>query len=315
MAPVVIPLRVCCHWRPGDSASRSSSGRDELIRHRHVLIAALVAVASLLAAPAAAGGELFPDTYLFRPYVASDHRPGFGILLLAADPGIADTGTGRFSLRLGGRFGIVRWGGEEDGGRALQLGIEAGFRGQFDLESSLDNVGWDGNYGFSLTSRRSERLAWKLAVFHLSAHVGDEYAERTGRRRAGYTREELQAAVAWRAALRWRLYGEAAWGYVLRADDAAGRELQEPGRLEAGVEYDGPLRLLSGRAGWFAAVDATAYQESDWRPDVTVHAGLSFPKRERRWRLGVLLYDGRVPLGEFFRDEESYVGLGLWLDV
>lgn len=277
-----------------------------------------VLLALCLAVPAgAADVTLFPEGHLYRPYMASPHSPGFALVGMAVDEGIPESGSPRFLLRVGGRFGLLRWtsgnrGADGDPEWNAQLELEAGIKGQFDGEHSLDNIGWDGNYGLVLTGRWNERWGWKVGSFHTSAHVGDEYIERTGRRRIGYTREEAVLGLSWTPGLRWRFYAEGGWGYDLRSDEEG---LQEPGRLELGAEYLGPNRLLGGRAAWFSALDLSFFEESDRGTDAALQAGLAVPLRDRVWRLGVLAYDGRVPLGEFSQSEETYLGIGVWLDL
>ena len=78
---------------------------------------------------------------------------------------------------------------------------------------------------FRSTLTRIYKVAWQ----HLSSHVGDEYAERTGRRRIAYTRNELAGGISERIGERWRAYGEIGWGYSKKNDN-----LQEPGRLQGG---------------------------------------------------------------------------------
>jgi len=183
-----------------------------------------------------------PEGSVYAPYLAEISRPGFGLTVVGvADNGIAEAGDLRFGLKLGGRLGLLRIGpppGRE--GRAWQLDLGAGFYGQFDIDHSLDNIGWDGLYGLVLSSAPTSGrgLGLRMGVQHWSSHVGDEYAERTGRRRIGYTREEVMAGVAW------------------------------PGLL-----------------------------------------------RDRRWRAGITLYDGRTPIGELFQSDERYAVAGLWLDL
>lgn len=283
-----------------------------------LLLAILFAVTVPVSAgePGASGIELnrrlrlFPAVDLYRPYVADLFRPRFGLQFHAADSGIADSGDTRFDLRLGGRFGLLRFHPEGRPDRGLQLEIIAGYDAQFDVDNSYNNIGWDGNYGLALTTVRGSALAVKLAVFHTSSHVGDEYAERTGRRRIEYTREEVTAGLSWTPARRWRFYAEAGWGYNLRNE-----ELMEPGRAQIGAELERPESLWKWRLGWYAAVDLSAAEERDWQLDVSFQAGLLALSGSRRWRAGVAYYDGRVPLGEFVFDDESYLTLGLWLDV
>lgn len=265
----------------------------------------------------------FPEGSVYAPYLAEISRPGFGLTVIGVpDNGVAEAGDLRFGLKLGGRFGLLRVGppaGRD--GRVWQLDLAAGFYGQFDIEHSLDNIGWDGLYGLVLSSAPSAPggTAVRVGVQHWSSHVGDEYAERTGRRRIGYTREEIMVGAAWPGLLReggWRVYVEGGYGYSGNAEDEAGNRIQQPGRAQAGVEHEAPGVLgEGGRWGWYTAFDAVAYEERDWTPDLALGAGFLVEARERRWRAGITLYDGRTPIGEFFRSDERYAVLGLWLDL
>ncbi|MBZ0115216.1 MAG: DUF1207 domain-containing protein [Thermoanaerobaculia bacterium] len=294
--------------------------------------AALAALALVLALPRVAAAEsssapstedrvvvtldsgrrlmLFPPGSLFRPYVADPHYPDTGILLRSASSAIEDDGDRRASLHLGGRFGILRWEPAHDDGRSWQISFDAGIDAMFDFERSLDNIGWDGNYGLSVTTSDGGPLSWRFGLLHTSSHVGDEYAERTGRLRIGYTREELLLAVSWAVAPEWRTYFEAAW------DPSPGSEaLQEPWRLQTGLETERPGRLWSQRLGWYCALDVSSLQELDWQLDAALQIGIFLDSAGRRWRTGFEIYDGRVPIGEFYRTSETYVTVGLWVDL
>ena len=109
---------------------------------------------------------------------------------------------------------------------------------------------------------------------------------------------------------RWRTYAEGGWAYTLRRDD-----LQKPGRAQLGLEYEAAESLWKSRLGWFAALDVSATEERDWRVDTSLQLGFLVRSGTRRWRAALGYYDGRAPMGEFFQDTESYVSLGLWLDV
>lgn len=246
--------------------------------------------------------QVFPPSNLYPGYVADPRRPEFGLTVLAVpDPEIPDSGDRRFGLKLGGRFGLLRV-------RGWQFDIEAGFTGQFDIDHSLDNIGWDGTYAFLLSRALGEGLAVQAGGKHISSHVGDEYAERTGRRRIDYTREEIAAGVSWVAAPGWRTYAEAGWAFEPKEDVG-----QEPGRLQVGLEHEAPGSLPGGRLGWYAAMDLGALEERSWQVDPTLQAGLLVPSGDRLWRVGLGYHDGTVPIGEFFQVDERYVVLGLWL--
>jgi hypothetical protein len=254
---------------------------------------------------------LFPDQLLYPLYVADPHRNCFSVQYLQfTDVGIADAGNTRFSLKAGGRFGLLRFGTGDMTDRGWQFDVEGGLNAQFDIDHDLDAIGWEGKYGLMLSTNQSDPPALKLGINHISSHVGDEYAERTGRLRIGYTRHELAAGVSWAMTTRWRSYLDAGWGYDLKNDI-----MQEPGRVQAGLEYEGQRTMLGRSAAWYAAVDAASWQERDWRVDMTVQTGIVVHRSSRTWRIGIEYHNGRPTMGEFFRDSEEYISAGLWIDA
>ncbi len=253
-----------------------------------------------------------PETHLYPLHLADPRRPVFGLQRMHFSRSEIDqAGNDRFGLKLGGRLGLVRRHPEDRIDRGWQLSMEGGFTGQFDIDNSTDNIGWDGVYGLTLSWRSSQALAFKLGALHnTSSHIGDEYIERTGRKRINYTREEMIGGVNWSITDRWQTYVESGWAYDLRND-----ELQEPWRAQAGLEYAATNSLWRQRLGWYAAVDTNATEERDWDVDTTVQAGFMYQARERVWRLGIEYYNGRSLIGEFFQDDERYIALGFWLDI
>jgi hypothetical protein len=216
---------------------------------------------------------------------------------------IAGSGDDRVDLSAGGRFGLIRM--ERTN---VQVSIEGGFDAQFDMDHQLDNIGWDGNYGVLLTHQQRNGIAWKLAALHTSSHIGDEYTERTGRKRIGYTRHEIAMGVSVPSGDVWRIYAEGARGY-----DLGNSELQRTWRAEMGVEYDRGGRDQS--SGWYAALDLGSWQERDWSIDFAGQAGYRVRSGSRTWRFGIEHVRGRPPLGEFFQNTDRYLGVGAWLDV
>jgi hypothetical protein len=257
-------------------------------------------------------GVISPGGSLYPLYIANPIRPTMAFNRVAvSDSGIAEAGDTRYTLRLGGRVNLLRAhpAGEPD--RGFQMDVEAAFLGQFDADHSLDNIGWDGIWGLALTWADGAGLAAKLATQHDSSHVGDEYAERTGRERINYTRAEVVCGLSVAFSANWRVYGEAGYAY-----DRRNVELQKPWRLEGGLEFEDAHRLWKGRLGYYAAVDITAYEESDWQRDITIQAGILLPVTGlvRTYRFGIEYRDGRSIIGEFFQDQETSWALGLWVD-
>jgi hypothetical protein len=251
---------------------------------------------------------LFPSGDVYPVYVADPHRPTNVIAESAIiGSGIPDTDSPLTRLGAGGRFGMLRIGPATSDGRSWQVSIEAGFDAVFDSQNRLDAVGWDGNYGLTVTTASSRRLALKIAVLHVSAHVGDEHQARTGRTRINYTREELAVGAVWRWSPRWLTYGETGWGY------RRGNELLEPWRVQSGLEY--VSRPGGQRFAWYGAADVSAMQERDWRVDVTVDAGIVTRGIGRTSRIFLEWHDGRPTVNEFFLDSTQSLSLGLKIDL
>ena len=254
---------------------------------------------------------LFPSGSLYKPYTADPHRVGFGLVIHQyIDPDISDSGSQRATLKAGGRLGLVGWLPKDpSSGARWQLTLEAGLDAQFDFAFSLDSIGWDGNYGPQVTAIWPSGLSLKTGIVHTSSHVGDEYAERTGRLRIGYTREEIILGLSHTFKRRWRPYVEGGWAYKNSSD------VQAPGRLQAGLEYEVPESLWQKRLGWYWAADLSAMEERAWSLDISAQLGVLILSPGRSWRIGLEYHDGRPALGEFYQRDENYVALGLWLDV
>jgi hypothetical protein len=152
-------------------------------------------------------------------------------------------------------------------------------------------------------------LSFRVAWFHDSAHIGDEYAERTGRTRLDYTRDEIALGVAARPGRAWRVYAEGAYGVDLLTEE------QRPWRAQGGLEYTTRRVLFGGRFAWYVAVDFQSWEERDWRLDTSVQTGFTTNSGGRRWRLGFQYNDGSPPLGEFFQDSEAWFTMGIWVDL
>jgi hypothetical protein len=247
---------------------------------------------------------------VYAVYAADPHRPTNTISeLVYTRVRIEETASPRVGLAGGGRFGVLRIDPAKPGGRSWQVSISAGLDAVFDSLHKLDAIGWDGNYGLTVTTATGGPLAFKVAVLHQSSHLGDEYAARTGRERLNYTREEVALGASWRFFGRWRAYGETGVAYIMRYEG------QEPWRGQAGVEYESRPKLWGGRFAWYGATDFSSTQERSWRLDTALQGGIVTRSDGRTYRLGVGWTDGRPPLGEFFSKSEGWFTFGLWVDL
>lgn len=257
--------------------------------------------------------DVLPAGNIYPPYIADLHRPGFAVMNVnIMDSKIPDAGDRRYGFMLGGQYGVLRFQSVQEPAAAFQVDVYGSFYGVFDVDNSTDNIGWDGLYGIAFHWTNNKGLAAKLAMQHDSSHVGDEYMEKTGRNRINYTREEWALGLGYRFMDNWRVYAEGAYGFDLRNSD-----LQEPWRVQAGLEWEADNLFLSGCGGYYVAVNVDAAEELDWEEDITAQAGLVISARRfyRQFRVGLIYRDGRGLIGEFFQDREEWWGIGLWLDM
>lgn len=250
-----------------------------------------------------------PPPHSYPHYIADPRSARTGISIMGMlDSDIDDAGNVRFHNSIGKRFGVVRF-GDEKADDAWQFDIELGYFGQFDIEESLDSIGWDGIYGLYFSRRLSPDLFIRFGDLHDSAHLGDEFVEETGRERIEYTREELIAGLAWLPMPVATVFAELGWAWDLKGD-------QRRWRGQFGGDYHGAHDDLYLGLPWYAATDVTIYEERDWTPGFSLHLGLihATGRAGERYRFALEAYRGRSPMGEFAFEDEAYLSIGVYYD-
>ena len=257
------------------------------------------------AAPPAAGPSFLSRTaLLFEPLHADPRWPHFSATWqdYRRGDGLDDVAATTF----GESFSLLRrrWGEASE----VELGVQAGVFSIFDLDAdSLDLVNADYFVGPAL-SWRAEPFTALLRLYHQSSHLGDEYLLRARPARVNLSYEVVDALVAVDAAEPVRLY--AGGGYVVHTDTPLERWLAQGGAEWFGAPFGGSgLRPL-------IACDVQAREQSDWRGDVSVRAGVELADPAAGGgRMQVLLeyYRGRSPNGQFYEQRIELLGLGLHL--
>ncbi len=251
--------------------------------------------------------SLFPAGDIFPVYVADPHRPANLISTrLTTAPGIPGTTRRRTGLSGGGRFGILRF--DTAAHRSWQVSIEGGIDAMFDSRYSDQAIGWDGNYGLTITTASRGPWSSKVAILHVSAHVGDEYEDRMNRLRINYTREELAVGIGWSPAARRRVYAEVGRAYAML------NRSQAPWRLQAGTEVESSPALLGGHFAWYGATDVQSTQERNWRIDTAFEGGIVTRSGSRASRLLIQQSHGRPMASEFFANTETVLTFALRID-
>jgi hypothetical protein len=251
-----------------------------------------------------------PPSNFYPQYIADPRRAQSALLFMGfTESDIDSASSSRFGLRVGRSFGVARFHPKGDRTRGIQIDVEAGFFGQFDIKDQTDNIGWDGFYGVLASYKPNERFAVRFGTLHDSAHLGDEYMEETGRERIEYTREEIVAGASWAPHRRWRGYSEYGWAFGIK-------EFQARSRLQFGIEHFGDRSFWRDRFSWYAAMDFDLFEERDWEPATTAQLGLILPtgREGSRYRVALEMYHGRSVLGEFSFGDETYIALGFYFD-
>jgi hypothetical protein len=254
------------------------------------------------------GFAVFTGHGLYPAYLADWRAPDFSLSYFevgASD--VPQASLKRLGVSMGARFAILRWAPAKAPERPWQIEGEVGFLEQADPQHELDDLGWDGTYAVLLTREVRVGLFAQIGTKHSSSHVGDEYAERTGRRRIGYTRDEFTLGATRRSANGFAVFLELGVNYDLRD-----RAQQERWRVQTGLQKEWvPIRWE--RFGLFAAGQVEMLQELSWRADLDLRAGIRVQAGPMLWRIGLHHRNGRVPIGEFTRLRESFLALGVWL--
>ncbi len=261
--------------------------------------------------------QLLPLGTIYRPYLADLKASRMMLLpLYEKDDNMLLDGT------LGGRFGLARYGSKNpifpegfqiDVEGSAQLRLDPGE--DFDLRSTDYRAGLPLSWGYN-------RWRTKLAYYHLSAHVGDEFLIKNPTfQRINYVRDEIVLGQSYFLNEDWRIYGEA--GYAFYTDGGA-----EPWEINVGVEYSPiqPVRIGSrtlGRqlpnnvvSGPFLAAHGNLREELNWSGNVTLQSGWQWRNMAdgRLLRIGGHIFSGLSNHYEFFNAYELQMGFGFWYD-
>jgi hypothetical protein len=259
----------------------------------------------------ATGTVFLPQDQIFCPLLADPKEArSFVAFLRGTFPSLDDPsgrGTSIASVGLGDSFGLVRHGGP-NAGEGIQLDVVGSIFAQFNPgTSSNDLINADYVIGAPLTFRRSG-FSVRARLYHQSSHLGDEYLlnnEDIERENLSFESVELLVSQEIRGV---RAYAGAERIFRREPDTL-------PARLfHAGVELRaGPGRSIQLVGG----VDVKTTELHDWSPAVSGRVGFEFGRSAAGGhpvRLVMLMleaYDGPSPYGQFFRDDISYVGVGL----
>ena len=210
------------------------------------------------------------------------------------------------AVTFGDQFPVYRWAGVSGGD--LQLEVEGGAFAVFDMHKRdfpLVNSDWYG--GLPLTYARGP-WSYRLRIYHISSHVGDEFLEsHDGFCRKNKSFEALDISADYQVAKNLRFY--TVLGSVIHSDSEMS---MKRAYFEYGFEARGPrsdFKQLFGQP--FFAVHMQNWQENHFALDFTYALGYEWGKIHgvgRKVRAFLEYHQGFSPDGQFSRVRTKYIG-------
>ncbi len=247
--------------------------------------------------------QLLPTGLIYRSYLAGQKEPRFrGVWAYEKNAGWI------WDITLGGRVGLFRYGtvGSQRP-EGFQIDIEGAGFPRLDLEENNDLISADFRFGIPVTYG-TEWYQVKLAYYHLSSHLGDEFLLKTpGFPRLNYSRDVFVVGQSFNVTEALRLYGEFGWAFEHEVSDSL--------ELQFGAEFSPPCSTgLHGQP--FAAIGGHLREEVGFGGNVVVQAGWAWRSRSDSglFRMGMEYSYGKSEQFSFFDATESRVGLGMWYD-
>jgi hypothetical protein len=243
---------------------------------------------------------------LFPTEIANPRQPCFSCGLRLHDK---VGGSIASDVVIGAQFPMYRWSNVRGGD--LQLELEGAAFAVFNLrKQSYPLINADYYVGIPLSYARGP-WAYRLRLYHISSHVGDEYlCEHKHFHRKNKSFEALDISTAYQFNPYLRAYGTL--GSVFLSD----REMHmKPFYVEYGFEARGPRRDFNQLyAQPFLAVHMQNWQDLNYALDTTYALGYEWGKIHgigRRVRAFLEYHQGFSAEGQFSRKRTKYIGVRL----
>lgn len=250
--------------------------------------------------------QVLPRSVIYHSYLAGVHEPRLAIVAESETNGGASFWDGT----LGGRAGLLRYGtGDGIHPQGWELDVEAAAMVRLTLNQIRDFETADYRVGVPLTYG-DDNFQYKFAIYHLSSHLGDEFAiahPGSLADRINYVRDALVYGVSYYPDPAVRAYWEISWAF--HSDGGA-----EPWEFQFGSEYSHP-GATSSWGSPFTAYNVHLRQEVDWGGDISVQVGWLWRNETAQvMRMGLHYFNGKSSQYQTFNQFEQQVGFGLWYD-
>ena len=248
--------------------------------------------------------QLLPDGVVYPSYLAGLKEPRL------ASVWNHDSRLGWvWDLEAGARMAVVRYGTAGwPRPNGWELDIEGAAFPRLDIDHEQDLISADFRVGVPLTYGSGPFQA-KLACYHLSSHLGDEYLLRfPDADRVNYSRNALVLGGSYHVRDDLRLYAEAEWAFYTDGGS-------KPWEFQLGIDYTPDYPADSRRGAPFVALNGQLREEVDYGGGFVAQAGWQWRgPTNRLFRVGVQYSTGKSDQYQFCQRNEDKVGIGIWYD-
>ena len=253
-----------------------------------------------------------PPTNLFKPLLADLREPAIGLT--------ASNNLTRYDLSLGGSLDLIQW--KPSGGNLWAMGILGAcylniIRYDWASYRLEDGDSWYGFYASQSSGNFTNRLEFRHGSSHLGdtlfgnqtlSFYGQTFVDQTA---IPYERDLIQFTDAYQPCDSFRIYG--GLGYWLDAVPSI-----QPFFVHLGTELFSPCFNLgvSFLCGYFA-YDLKIGDQSGGIADQNFQLGVRYKlsaKNQSFLRLALTYYNGVNEFGQFYQQNDTHWGLGLFLD-
>lgn len=252
--------------------------------------------------PQEVGHQFLPDGLIYTSYLAGVKESRFSLHMID----ISNDGW-MLDATLGQRLGIYRYGTyDQFRPEGFQIDIEGSAQLRLQLPEEVDVRSADFRAGVPLTWGYGQHQT-KLAYYHLSSHVGDEYLiKNPGFTRLNFARDVfvLGQSYYWNDNL--RVYGEAGWAFY--------SDVAKEWEFQVGIEQSpaGPTGVCGEP---FFALNGHFREEVNFGGNLTFQAGWAWRNATGRMlRTGLHYYNGESNHFSFHDEFEQQIGFGLWYE-
>jgi hypothetical protein len=266
-----------------------------MISCRRWILAWLGIVLAIPATPTSA--EFFPDAHeLFKPLKADPRELQY--FLKWAVP-VSNHSVGEVAL--GDMLGLYR--GSFAGGE-FQLSGGGGIFARFNVSSESNDTQVIDFYGNMPLDYRRGDWATRILAYHTSSHLGDDYVKEKNIQTEKHTFDNLKFLLAYNGWKAVRIYG--GYNYLVRTIPGDDRNA-----FQGGLEWS---RLVRSHSEVYWATDFQSWERTGWNGQLHTQIGWRVFKRPEQKRSITLFGEfgaGGMPYGQFYRENETYWGMGL----